>query len=168
MAAAVYISLLISILIFVDARVVKHPKSDPIIKNLHPQPDTIINDNFKWSDYQQNTPWDATNFCTSLYVSPLITDKMILQRGSPGANIFGWGLPGSTVTLQFNGKNYQSKVNINDNSLNACSWSIQLPPMTFSQRSESYKISISSTAANSTTFTFNDIQFGDIWVCSGS
>ena len=70
-----------------------HPKSDISIKNLHPSRKDIEKDNFVWSDNQQNTPWDAshaTNFCASLFVSPLISDNMILQRGSPDADIFGW------------------------------------------------------------------------------
>ena len=166
------ICLIVSLLVFVDGRILQHPKSKIIIKNLHPTTEILNNltelQNFKWSDYQQNTPWDAINFCSSLYVSPLITSDMILQRGSPGANIFGWGLPGSVISVEFNGKMYQSTAGINDNSLDACSWKIQLPPMTFSQHDEYYTITISSNAPNATNVTFHNIQFGDIWVCSGA
>merc|ERR1719461_2410477 len=86
-------------------RIIIHPKSKIQIKNLHPR---NLSAPYDINDYQQNTPWSSTDFCSSFYLSPLFSNDMILQRGSPGASIFGWGKVGASVTMEFNGQNFNT------------------------------------------------------------
>eukprot|EP01083_Nonionella_stella_P065343 171125_1 len=143
-----------------------HPKSDIQIKNLHP---TNASMKYNIKDYQLNTPWESTDFCSSFYVSPLFTNHMILQRGSPGSSIFGWGQPGGVVQLEFSGKHYTTTISAKTHSLDACSWHIQLPPMPASDVIQYFNLSVScnNCGNSSLQYTFRNIQFGDIWVCTG-
>ena len=135
----------------------------------------------------------AVNPCDQLYLSQLFTDDMILQRSPSQSVIFGFGTPNATVQVTvYNGDNsfHQSFItSINDaNSkandyslgLSECTWSVVLPPINASNGltvnndgSSYYTIEVScinSSCTNwnsSNVISVTNIQFGDIWVCTG-
>ncbi|GLR15794.1 sialate O-acetylesterase [Portibacter lacus] len=83
-----------------------------------------------------------------------IGDHAILQRNVE-IPIKGWGAPGESVKVIFNKKEIQGKADLDGR------WVVNLPP---TPAGGPYVIEI-KTANNG--LTYNDIYFGDVWLCSG-
>ncbi|MCB0644349.1 MAG: hypothetical protein KDC44_22045, partial [Phaeodactylibacter sp.] len=87
-------------------------------------------------------------------VSPLIGDGMVLQRDQK-VRLWGWAEKRTTISLQFHGVVYHTKVRKNGR------WELELPafaaggPYTMEIWTETQRRS------------FSDILFGDVWLCSG-
>ncbi len=80
-------------------------------------------------------------------------DHMVLQRDKPIV-IWGWALPGETVTIQLGDASAQARVNGHGE------WKATLAPLD-SRGALTLKISGSSTVE------FKDIWMGEVWLCSG-
>ena len=92
-------------------------------------------------------------FC-QLSVAEIFTDNMILQREQP-IHIWGWAEPGIKITVTFDKKNY-SVTSDQDGT-----WNAKLPAY---DAGGPYEMAVSD---GSSTFTYENILMGDIWLCSG-
>ncbi len=90
---------------------------------------------------------------SELRLPRLISDGMVLQRDIM-LNIWGWAIPGETVTLVFLEKSYQTIVGDDGE------WHIYIPPM---EAGGPYTMEIKT----SKKIILRDILIGDVWVCSG-
>lgn len=95
----------------------------------------------------------AWNCFGQIRLPRLISDGMILQRGSP-ARIWGWASPGEKIQLNFKGGEFTVKTDTQG------SWNITLPP---EAAGGPYEMTLSA----SNIIVIRDIFFGDVWVCSG-
>jgi sialate O-acetylesterase len=89
-----------------------------------------------------------------LKLPALCSNGMVLQSHQP-VPIWGWATGGSTVKVEFIGKNYTTKAAADGH------WKIVLPAM---EAGGAYKMKISSGKQN---LTLTDILVGEVWVCSG-
>ncbi|WP_240743337.1 sialate O-acetylesterase [Ilyomonas limi] len=83
----------------------------------------------------------------------LISDGMILQRDIK-IKLWGRASPNEKVTVNFNGKQYQTTAGKDSK------WLLQLPPQ---QAGGPYDI----TFNGNNSVTIKNVLFGDVWVCSG-
>ncbi len=92
-----------------------------------------------------------------LRLANLFSDHMMLQRNRP-VPIFGKDLPGSTVTIEFNGQKKTAKTNARGE------WRVLLDPMSASLNpmTLSFRSSIGNREA-----TIDNLLVGDVWLCSG-
>ena len=102
----------------------------------------------------------------------MFTNDTILQRAPQSSTIFGYGTPGSTVSLTFKNKVYQATITANNNNLGlgACSWRITLPATDDTNNAngiQRYNISVTSTYTPKIIINITNVTFGDIWVCTG-
>ncbi|HEX2396088.1 MAG TPA: sialate O-acetylesterase [Bacteroidales bacterium] len=83
----------------------------------------------------------------------LISDGVVLQRDAP-IKIWGWDVGGKTVSVELAGN--EARTDVSDNG----KWEVMLPSMA---AGGPYSMLIKG----SSTVNINDIQIGDVWVCSG-
>lgn len=83
----------------------------------------------------------------------LLRDSMVLQRDTK-IKFWGWAAPDEKVSINFNGRMYETKTDTAGN------WAVYLPP---TKAGGPYNIDIIA----SNTITLHDILFGDVWFCSG-
>jgi sialate O-acetylesterase len=84
----------------------------------------------------------------------IFSDHMVLQRETP-LKVWGWGTPGETIKITFNGQSLQTKV------AKSGAWNVMLKPMS---HGGPFEMNIS---AKSGSLTLKDILIGDIWLGSG-
>jgi sialate O-acetylesterase len=84
----------------------------------------------------------------------IYSDHMVLQREKP-LKIWGWGTPGETVKVVFNGQSVQAKAGKNG------AWSVMLKPM---QHGGPFEMKLS---AKSGDVLLKNILIGDVWLGSG-
>ncbi len=82
-----------------------------------------------------------------------IGNNMVLQRDI-AIPIWGWGLVGEKIEVDFNGKNYKTITNT------AGKWKLNLKK---TKAGGPYTVTIKG----SNTITLNNILIGDVWLCSG-
>ena len=92
---------------------------------------------------------------SKLRVHDIYTSHMVIQRDVP-VNVWGTAAPKTEITLDFAGKQYAAKADVNSN------WEIVIDKLEASTEPKEMKI-----AAHDTTIVISDILVGDIWVCSG-
>ena len=92
----------------------------------------------------------------ALRLNNALSSNMVLQRAPQQAVVWGWGVPGSSVTAQVNGTAVGSAT-----VTEAGTWKVQLPPY---QTALNTVISVSD---GTTTLTLSNVAFGDVYLCSG-
>ncbi|OQV19868.1 Sialate O-acetylesterase [Hypsibius exemplaris] len=86
-------------------------------------------------------------------------DNMVLQRGEPGPEIWGFGEAKQNVSLTFKGQ--QLDTSVDGNGI----WRIRLP---ITEAGGPYVIHASSVVAKSPVdIKIRSVLFGDVWLCSG-
>lgn len=128
---------------------------------------------------------NTVDACTSFYLSPLFTDDMILQREPSQAVIFGFGTPNGSVEVTLIESNNPSNTQtftatITDGAskdsslgLGECSWHVILPamPATLGNGSRyDFTFECVDNCKNWTsneTIKISNVQFGDVWACTG-
>ena len=90
----------------------------------------------------------------SIRLPKILSDHMVLQRDKQ-LKIWGWGTPGETVKISFNGQNVQAK------TAKGGTWSVMLSPMSHGGPFEM------SFTAKSGNVTLKNILIGDVWLGSG-
>ena len=80
---------------------------------------------------------------------------MVLQRGTT-VPVFGTATPGTNVTVQFRDQSKSDVVN------SSGKWRIALSSMSASSSLETLTV-----YSGRNTITFNGVQVGEVWVCSG-
>lgn len=93
-----------------------------------------------------------TGFC-EVRLPKLISDGMVLQRDAK-VKIWGWASPDEKVTINFNGKKYNTTTDKNGK------WIVALSKM---KAGGPYGMEINAI----NNITIKDILIGDVWVCSG-
>lgn len=93
-----------------------------------------------------------TAFC-EVSLPRLISDGMVLQRDSK-VKIWGWAEPSEKITINFNGKEYNTKTG------KCGKWSITLSPM---KAGGPFNMKINGN----NNIIIKDVLIGDVWVCSG-
>jgi sialate O-acetylesterase len=83
----------------------------------------------------------------------LVSDGMVLQRDS-NVKIWGWAAEGEKVSINFNGKTYNTKADPNGK------WLVTLPALKAGGPCD-----MEINASNH--ITLKNIMIGDVWVCSG-
>jgi sialate O-acetylesterase len=84
----------------------------------------------------------------------IFSDNMVLQREQP-LKIWGWGNPGETIKINFNGQSIQAKASRNG------TWSVLLKPMT---HGGPYEMKLTGKSGE---VTLKNILLGDVWLGSG-
>jgi sialate O-acetylesterase len=87
------------------------------------------------------------------FVDPLFSDNMVLQRDRSDA-IWGWTSPGEHVSVSLDGRNFDAVANATGK------WMTKLPSY---PAGGSYTLMVTG----STVKTFENVTFGDVWICSG-
>ncbi|PXV59983.1 sialate O-acetylesterase [Dysgonomonas alginatilytica] len=90
----------------------------------------------------------------NLRLSPLFSDYMIVQRDAP-VKIYGKGIPGNNVEINFEGAGFQTKIEKDS------SWLITLPEFALNKN---YTISVYS---GEDSVQLKEVVAGDVWLCSG-
>lgn len=90
---------------------------------------------------------------SSLQLSPLFGDHMVLQRGQP-IRVWGNATPGDTVRVHFRGRQAQAKANAQGR------WLAQLPP---SAAGGPFELRVEGSRA----LSLRDVMVGDVWLASG-
>ena len=83
----------------------------------------------------------------------IFTSNMVLQRDKQ-IKIWGWGVKGETVMVNFNGQTSKTKTGKDG------SWQLTLQPM-------AYGGPYNMTLSGKNKITLNNILIGDVWICSG-
>jgi sialate O-acetylesterase len=91
------------------------------------------------------------------FLHPLFCDHAVLQRDA-AVPVWGWSLPGSTVTVSFAG---QKRVAVTDAN---GKWLVKLRAMPASAQSRSLVVTNETTHESA---VINDVLVGDVWLCSG-
>jgi sialate O-acetylesterase len=97
----------------------------------------------------------ANSALAALTVSPIFSSNMVLQRGTT-VPVFGTADPGATVTVQFLGQNV---IAVADGT---GKWQANLAAMLASSPGSTMTVQ-----SGSSTITFNSVQVGEVWLCSG-
>jgi sialate O-acetylesterase len=84
----------------------------------------------------------------------IISDHMILQRDAQ-ASIWGWAVPGESVTVQFAGQSKRAKADADSR------WQVTLDPLVASATGRE----LSVTGTN--TVVLKDVLVGEVWLASG-
>ncbi|OQV19867.1 Sialate O-acetylesterase [Hypsibius exemplaris] len=137
----------------------------PIVRNLRPRDGPVWHfGGGKWrnpskeSHHGRGDPSDD-NSVVEFRFANYFQDRMVLQRGSPGAEIWGFGEPGQNVSLKFGGLELEGTVD--DNSI----WRIRLPP---TEEGGPYEIEAwSRVEGTPEDIRIHSVLFGDVWLCSG-
>jgi sialate O-acetylesterase len=88
------------------------------------------------------------------FIDPLFSDNMVLQRDTPD-NVWGWTTPGASVTVAV-GQETRTTTAGSDGK-----WLTKMPPK---PAGGPYPMIVNS---GSTTVKFQNVMYGDVWVCSG-
>lgn len=94
------------------------------------------------------------------FVYPLFSDHMVLQRDRK-VSIWGWSTPGDTIEVSIGRKKTRSRAG-NDGK-----WSAQIGPY---PAGGPYTLQVASRRKKGVPpqqAQFEDVQFGDVWLCSG-
>jgi len=97
----------------------------------------------------------AEESSNKLSMPTLFADHMLLQRDIP-CHIWGWGRPGTAVSVAFNGQNQQTTVAADGN------WSLKLDAM--DALSTGSELVVKDDRSE---LSFSNVVVGDIWICSG-
>jgi sialate O-acetylesterase len=84
----------------------------------------------------------------------IFSDNMVLQREQP-LKIWGWGNPGETIKINFNGQNVQAKTS------RSGTWTLTLKAMT---HGGPYEMKLTGKSGE---LTLKNILIGDVWLGSG-
>lgn len=90
-----------------------------------------------------------------IQISSIFSDNMVLQREMK-VPVWGTGVSGETVTVNFNGQNKSSQIGNNGN------WKIELDPMEASASPLEMVIKVGENSK-----TIKNILIGEVWLCSG-
>jgi sialate O-acetylesterase len=90
----------------------------------------------------------------SVRLPQYISDNMVFQREAP-VKINGWAAKGESITVSINGQSVKASIG-NDGV-----WTASLKPLPVGGP---YQLTVKG---KQTSYTFNNIMSGDIWVCSG-
>lgn len=90
-----------------------------------------------------------------LRLSHLFTDHAVFQQEAT-VPVWGWGTPGATVALKWDGSTYKTKVQADGN------WRVQLPTTEADGKARTLTV-----RSGKETLTVNDIVLGEVWLCSG-
>jgi sialate O-acetylesterase len=88
------------------------------------------------------------------FVHPLFSDHVVLQRDAH-TPVWGWSKPGDMVTVKIAGKSYSVAADQYGR------WLVRIGP--FPADAQAYQLEISGPQS----VTFQDVKFGDVWLCSG-
>jgi hypothetical protein len=88
------------------------------------------------------------------FVHPLFTDHMVLQRDAH-TPVWGWAKPGDVVTVKIAGQTFDATADQYGR------WLVRIGPFAADGVAQQLEI------IGSTTVTFSDVKFGDVWLCSG-
>ncbi len=91
----------------------------------------------------------------TLTLSHLFTDHAVLQQQTQ-VPVWGWGDPGKTVEVRWNGQSYKTSVKADG------SWRVEIP--TGKADGAAYTLTVKS---GKETLAVNDIVLGEVWICSG-
>ena len=91
----------------------------------------------------------------TLTLSHLFTDHAVLQQQTQ-APVWGWGDPGKTVEVRWDGQSYRTTVKADG------SWRVEIP--TGKADGTAYTLTVKS---GKETLTVNDVVLGEVWICSG-
>lgn len=91
----------------------------------------------------------------ALTVSPIFNSNMVLQRGTT-VPVFGTADPGATVTVSFLGQNVSAVAAANGK------WQANLASMAANSSGN-----IMTVVSGSSVVSFNGVQVGEVWLCSG-
>ena len=89
-----------------------------------------------------------------LRLPAFFSDNMVLQQKKVN-RVWGWADPGQLVQVDFLEKNYPAYADANGN------WSV------FLDAASAGKTGTMAVWAGETTFEFNNVAIGEVWVCSG-
>jgi sialate O-acetylesterase len=98
---------------------------------------------------------DVPAISEGLCVSNLFQSNMVLQRDKP-IHIWGWGVPGEEVTVQFAGERVSTKAHEDRG------WKVTLPAQ--AANSEPQPLTVEGSG---TTLVLDNILIGDVWVLGG-
>ena len=91
----------------------------------------------------------------TLTLSHLFTDHAVLQQQTQ-VPVWGWGDPGKTVEVRWDGKSYKTSVKADG------SWRVEIP--TGKADGSAYTLTVKS---GKESLIVNDIVLGEVWICSG-
>lgn len=91
----------------------------------------------------------------TLTLSHLFTDHAVLQQQTQ-APVWGWGDPGKTVEVRWDGQSYKTTVKADG------SWRVEIP--TGKAGGTAYTLTVKSGRES---LTVSDIVLGEVWLCSG-
>ena len=94
-------------------------------------------------------------FVLTLVLSHLFTDHAVLQQETT-LPVWGWGDPGKTVELSWDGRKYKTKV------LEDGSWRVNIT--TGKADGAAYTLTVKS---GKESLSVNDVVLGEVWLCSG-
>jgi sialate O-acetylesterase len=94
------------------------------------------------------------NTAYSIRLPKILSDHMVLQRDKQ-LRIWGWGTPGETVRISFNGQNVQAKTS------KGGTWTVTLTAMS---HGGPYEMTFTAKSGN---ITLKNILIGDVWLGSG-
>lgn len=94
-------------------------------------------------------------FVLTLVLSHLFTDHAVLQQETT-LPVWGWGDPGKTVELSWDGNTYKTKV------LADGSWRVNIT--TGKADGAAYTLTVKS---GKESLSVNDVVLGEVWLCSG-
>ncbi len=97
----------------------------------------------------------AARAASELRLAGIFADGMVLQRGVI-APVWGWGSPGTKVTVEFAGQR-QSGTVAGDGR-----WSVNLAPLAASSSGAELKVS-----SGGAVVVFTNVLVGEVWLCSG-
>ena len=91
----------------------------------------------------------------TLTLSHLFTDHAVLQQQTQ-APVWGWGDPGKTVEVRWDGQSYRTTVKADG------SWRVEIP--TGKADGTAYTLTVKS---GKETLAVSDVVLGEVWICSG-
>lgn len=86
----------------------------------------------------------------------LFSDGVVLQAGKP-IPVWGTGVPGTTVTVEFAGRQYKAPVD------EAGGWSLRMDPLQVSAQGRSMRF----FSDDGSKLEVKDVLVGEVWICSG-
>ena len=108
-------------------------------------------------------------------LSGTLTSSMVLQRAPARASLWGWGLPGTLITLTGPGeekKKGQDDWDVSTTVDAGGRWFLSLPPQPAGPAFGSGNLTItgalsSSSPSSSLAVVLSDVLFGEVWMCTG-
>lgn len=100
----------------------------------------------------------SLNLKAAVKMATLFGDDMVLQRGMP-VPVWGWELPGATVTVTFGGQAKAATVGEDG------AWGVRLDPM--KAESKGRPLMVISDKAPKNPIVLKNVVVGEVWICSG-